>query len=219
MIVAIDGPAGSGKTTVAKLLAQRLGILYLDTGATYRALTYKALKESVDLDDEERLEELARTLNLNFDFSKGKIFLDEEVITEKIREPIIDKTVSKVAEKPKVREDLVKMQRKIAQGKDFVVEGRDITTVVFPKAEFKFFLDAEFSVRLKRRFKELEKKKISISLEEVEKDLKKRDRADLERKEGPLKKSEDAIYIDTTDLSIEEVVEKLLGYICKKEKE
>ncbi|RKY39735.1 MAG: (d)CMP kinase [Candidatus Omnitrophota bacterium] len=219
MIVAIDGPAGSGKTTVAKLLAQRLGILYLDTGATYRALTYKALKESVDLDDEERLEELARTLNLNFDFSKGKIFLDEEVITEKIREPIIDKTVSKVAEKPKVREVLVKMQRKIAQGKDFVVEGRDITTVVFPKAEFKFFLDAEFSVRLKRRFKELEKKKISISLEEVEKDLKKRDRADLERKEGPLKKSEDAIYIDTTDLSIEEVVEKLLGYICKKEKE
>ncbi|OQX82201.1 MAG: cytidylate kinase [Candidatus Omnitrophica bacterium 4484_70.1] len=218
MIVAIDGPAGSGKTTVAKLLAQKLGILYLDTGAIYRALTYKALKENVDLDDEERLEELAGSLRLSFDFSRGKIFLHGEDITEKIREPIIDKSISKVAEKPKVRRILVKLQREIAQGRDFVVEGRDITTVVFPKAEFKFFLDAQFSIRLKRRFKELVRRKVSISREEVEEDLRRRDKADLERKEGPLKKSDDAIYIDTTNLSIEEVVEKLLGYICKKER-
>jgi len=218
MIVAIDGPAGSGKTTVAKLLAQKLGILYLDTGAIYRALTYKALKENVDLDDEERLEELAGSLRLSFDFSRGKVFLYGEDVTEKIREPIIDKSISKVAEKPKVRRILVKLQREIAQGGDFVVEGRDITTVVFPKAEFKFFLDAQFSIRLKRRFKELVRKKINIAWEEVEEDLRRRDKADLERKEGPLKKSDDAIYIDTTDLSIEEVVEKLLGYICKKER-
>jgi len=216
MIIAIDGPAGAGKTTVARLLAKKLNIFYLDTGATYRALTFKALEEKIDLDDEEALENLAKNLNLRFDFSQGKVFLDGEDVTDKIRQPIIDKNISKVAEKPKVREVLVELQRKIAQDKDFVVEGRDTTTVVFPDAQFKFFLDADFYVRLKRRFKELKEKGLNISFSEVEKDLKRRDKADLERKVGPLRKAEDAIYIDTTDLSLEEVIEKIVKIIYGK---
>jgi len=216
MIIAIDGPAGAGKTTVAHLLAKKLSIFYLDTGATYRALTFKALKEKIDLDDENALENLAKNLNLHFDFSQGKVFLDGEDITDKIRQPVIDKNISKVAEKPKVRKVLVELQRKIAQDKDFVVEGRDTTTVVFPNAQFKFFLDADFYVRLERRFKELKEKGLNISFSEVEKDLKRRDKADLERKVGPLRKAEDAIYIDTTDLSLEEVIEKIIKIIYGK---
>ena len=216
MIIAIDGPAGAGKTTVARLLAEKLNIFYLDTGATYRALTFKALEEKIDLDDEEALENLAKNLNLRFDFSQGKVFLDEEDVTDKIRQPVIDKNISKVAEKPKVREVLVELQRKIAQDKDFIVEGRDTTTVVFPNAQFKFFLDADFYVRLKRRFKELKEKGVNISFSEVERDLKRRDKADLERKVGPLRKAEDAIYIDTTDLSLEEVIEKIIKIVYGK---
>jgi len=216
MIIAIDGPAGAGKTTVARLLAKKLNIFYLDTGATYRALTFKALKEKIDLDDEDALENLAKSLNFQFDFSQGKVFLDGEDITDKIRQPVIDKNISKIAEKPRVREVLVELQRRIAQDKDFVVEGRDTTTVVFPNAQFKFFLDADFYVRLERRFKELKEKGLNISFSEVEKDLKKRDKADLERKVGPLRRAEDAIYIDTTDLSLEEVIEKIIKIIYGK---
>ena len=216
MIIAIDGPAGAGKTTVARLLAKKLNIFYLDTGATYRALTFKALKEKIDLDDEDALENLAKSLNFQFDFSQGKVFLDGEDITDKIRQPVIDKNISKIAEKPRVREVLVELQRRIAQDKDFVVEGRDTTTVVFPNAQFKFFLDADFYVRLERRFKELKEKGLNISFSEVEKDLKKRDKADLERKVGPLRRAEDAIYIDTTDLSLEEVIEKIVKIIYGK---
>jgi len=216
MIIAIDGPAGAGKTTVARLLAKKLNIFYLDTGATYRALTFKALKEKIDLDDEDALENLAKSLNFQFDFSQGKVFLDGEDITDKIRQPVIDKNISKIAEKPRVREVLVELQRRIAQDKDFVVEGRDTTTVVFPNAQFKFFLDADFYVRLERRFKELKEKGLNISFSEVEKDLKRRDKADLERKVGPLRRAEDAIYIDTTDLSLEEVIEKIIKIIYGK---
>ncbi len=213
MIIAIDGPAGAGKTTVARLLAKKLNIFYLDTGATYRALTFKALKEKIDLDDEEALENLAKNLSFHFDFSQDKIFLDGEDITDKIRQPIIDKNISKVAEKPKIRKVLVELQRRIVQDKDFVAEGRDTTTVVFPHAQFKFFLDADFHVRLERRFKELKEKGLNVSFSEIEKDLKRRDKADLERKVGPLKKAEDAIYIDTTDLSLKEVIEKIIKII------
>jgi len=216
MIIAIDGPAGAGKTTVARLLAKKLNIFHLDTGATYRALTFKALKEKIDLDDEDALENLAKSLNFQFDFSQGKVFLDGEDITDKIRQPVIDKNISKIAEKPRVREVLVELQRRIAQDKDFVVEGRDTTTVVFPNAQFKFFLDADFYVRLERRFKELKEKGLNISFSEVEKDLKRRDKADLERKVGPLRRAEDAIYIDTTDLSLEEVIEKIIKIIYGK---
>ncbi len=215
MIIAIDGPAGSGKTTVAKRLAKRLNIFYLDTGATYRALTWKALKENVDLDDEDKLEGLAKDLKISFDFDKERVYLDDEDVTAEIRTPLVDRNISKVASKPKVRKILVELQRNLARCNDFVVEGRDTTTVVFPRADFKFYLDADFVVRAQRRFKELKERGISITFEDVKRDLEKRDRADLTRKVGPLKRAKDAIYIDSTELSIEEVVEKLYRIVSQ----
>ncbi|HIE36302.1 MAG TPA: (d)CMP kinase [Candidatus Omnitrophica bacterium] len=213
MIITIDGPGGCGKTTVAKILAQKLRISYLDTGATYRALTLKVLKLRLDLNDEERIKEVAQSLNLKIE--KDKIYLDSKEVSAEIRTPTIDKNISLVVSHPKVREEMVRLQRKIVEGNDFVVEGRDIATVVFPNAEFKFYLDADFSVRCQRRYNELREKKINVDFEEVKRDLEKRDRADKERKVGALVKSKDAIYIDTTHLSIEEVVNKILSYIKK----
>lgn len=214
MIVAIDGPAGSGKTTVAKLLASKLNISYLDTGATYRALTLKALEENADLHDEGALENLA--VNLNLRFAGKTVYLDGIDVSGEIRTPLIDKNISLIVSYPGVRSLMVGLQRKIAQGKDFVVEGRDITTVVFPRAEFKFYLDADASVRAQRRFNELKDKGHKIGILEVNADLNKRDDADKNRKVGALRLSKDAVCIDTTKLTIEEVVGQMLGYINKQ---
>jgi cytidylate kinase len=213
MIIAIDGPAGSGKTTVAKRLAKKLNISYLDTGATYRTLTFKVLRDNLNPDDPEILRKVARNLDLKIE--KEKVYLEGEDISEKIRTPIIDKNISKIVSYPQVREEMVNLQRALVGNRDFVVEGRDITTVVFPNAEFKFYLDAKLTTRAERRFKELINKGIKVEFEEVRKDLEKRDRADRERKVGALQISEDAVYIDTTDLNIEEVVDVILKHIKK----
>ncbi|MDP2922533.1 MAG: (d)CMP kinase [Candidatus Omnitrophota bacterium] len=214
MIIAIDGPAGSGKTTIAKLLANKFDISYLDTGATYRALTFKALESKVDLKDEFTLRNLAKSLDLRLE---GKaVYLEGEDVSEKIRTPLIDKNISLIVSYPKVREVMVDLQRKIAKGHDYVVEGRDITTVVFPKAEFKFYLDAEAKVRSQRRFNELEAKGIAVDFSEVDDDLNKRDEADKNRKVGALTRASDAIYIDTTKLSIRQVVELIFSHITKE---
>lgn len=215
MIIAIDGPAGSGKTTVAKLLAKRLNINYLDTGATYRSLTFKALENNVDLHDEAGLAALAEKLNLSLE--KDKVYLDGADISCDIRTPRIDKNISLVVSFPKVRRMMVELQRKTAQDRDFVVEGRDITTVVFPQAKFKFYIDADFEIRVNRRYQEVMARGINISFEELKDDLRKRDFADLNRKTGPLRLSPDAVKIDTTGLTINEVVEKLADYIGKNE--
>jgi len=213
MIIAIDGPAGSGKTTVAKLLAKKLNILYLDTGATYRALTLKALNNNIDLGNELKLMNLANKLDIKLE--NERIYLDGEDVTEKIREPLIDRNISKPVSLAGVRDEMVNLQREIVKGKDAVVEGRDITTVVFPKAEYKFYLDASLRERANRRYKELEAKGIEVVLPDVEKQMKDRDLADLTRSVGPLKKSKDAIYVDTTGLEIEEALNTILGYIKK----
>lgn len=207
MVIAIDGPAGSGKTTVARLLAKRLGISYLDTGATYRALTYAAIKNNLDLSDKFALADLARALNIKIE--GDKIYLDRDDVSADIRKPQIDKNISVVVSFPEVREIMAALQRDMARGGDFVVEGRDTTTVVFPRAEYKFYLDADPEARAGRRHRELEQKKIEIDFEEVKKDLEKRDYADKSREFSPLKVSEDAVSIDTTCLTIDEVVEKL----------
>ncbi|MBD3264903.1 MAG: (d)CMP kinase [Candidatus Omnitrophica bacterium] len=204
MIVAIDGPAGSGKTTVAKLLAEKTGIFYLDTGATYRALTLKALEEGADLDNEEVLREIAE--NLNFQIKEGRFYLDDKDVSDQIRTPLIDKSISAVVCHPGVREVMVNLQRNIVRGKDCVVEGRDTTTIVFPDADYKFFLDANPSTRSRRRFSEMKGKKLKVSFDEVKNDLERRDHADLSRVSGPLRRSEDAFYLDTSDLAVEEVV-------------
>ncbi len=211
MIIAIDGPAGSGKTTVSRLLAKQLGIGYLDTGATYRALTLKSLDEGVDLNDGEIISSLARKMSLRLE--KGKVFLDGQDVTESIRTPLIDRNISLVVSHQQVRESMVELQRRLAEGGDYVVEGRDIGTVVFPDADFKFYLDADVSERARRRFNELKAKGIDLDFNEVLVQLKRRDQADLTRKVGPLRKAEDAIYIDTTGMSINEVVNCLVNRV------
>lgn len=211
MIIAIDGPAGSGKTTVAELLARKLDILYLDTGATYRVLTLKALEADVDLEDERTLSTLACTLDITLE--NERVYLDGGDVSSSIRTPIIDKNISKPVSLPMVRDAMVKLQRKLVERKSAVVEGRDITTVVFPKAEYKFFLDADIDVRATRRHRELRDRGIDIDFKAVKEQMRSRDHADLTRKVGPLKKTENVVCLDTTDLNVEQVVETILRHI------
>tara|TARA_B100000315_G_C14563373_1_gene581667 strand:- start:1235 stop:1888 length:654 start_codon:yes stop_codon:yes gene_type:complete len=211
MIIAIDGPAGSGKTTTARRIAEKLGILYLDTGATYRALTLAALEKDLDLNDAGSLEELAKNIDLRLE--TNRVFLQSKDVSQAIRTPRIDKNISMVVKHPGVREVMVNLQRDIAKGNNCIAEGRDVATVVFPKAEFKFYLDADEKKRAQRRYKELQEKEINIEFAEVKSDLTKRDSADKNRVVGPLKVSEDAIIIDTTDLSIEDTADEIIKYI------
>ncbi len=211
MIIGIDGPAGSGKTTVAKLLAKKLGIFYLDTGAMYRALTLKAIKRKVDLSDQDALKKIAEELNL--EFKKDKVYLDGVDVSDQIRTPLIDKSISPVVALPEVRAVMVKLQRNMVTKGDFVVEGRDITTVVFPDAKYKFYLDATPAIRAKRRFKELSQKGMDVNFQELDQDLKRRDNSDKTREISPLKVSEDAIFIDTTNFTILETAEEILKHI------
>jgi CMP/dCMP kinase len=216
MIIAVDGPAGAGKSTVAKILAHRLGFLYIDTGAMYRALTLKALENNVPIGDQQKLIQLAGAVKIdlrnNADGSLS-IILDGRDVSLDIRKPQITQFVSEVAKIKEVRQVLVKMQRDLGSRGDCVLDGRDIGTVVFPDAEKKFFIDASIEERVKRRFKELKGLNQNVSEEDVARDLSNRDKIDSTRKASPLRKAPDAIYIDTTNLSIEQVVDKMLGFI------
>ena len=218
MIIAIDGPAGAGKSTVAKIVAQKLGFLYIDTGAMYRALTLKSLEENIAVRDALAIIILARRINIeltnNHDGSL-KILLDGQDVSSPIREPRITKLVSEIARIKEVREIMLGLQRKMGKDRDSVLDGRDIGTVVFPDADKKFYIDADFSVRVNRRYKELKESGQNVSENDVEADLKNRDTIDSTREFAPLKKAEDAIFIDTTDLSINQVAEKLFSEINK----
>ncbi|MCM8791893.1 MAG: (d)CMP kinase [Candidatus Omnitrophica bacterium] len=216
MIIAIDGPAGAGKSTVAKEVARRLKLLYIDTGAMYRALTLKAIFNKIDIKDEEALVAMARDsrIELKETSSSLKIYLDGREVTQQIREPRVTKFVSEISQIASLRRIMVELQRQaVRDNKGAVLEGRDIGTVVFPQADYKFYLDADFKERVRRRFKEFKALEKEISLEEVEQDILKRDYIDSTRQCAPLRKAEDAIYIDTTHMSIEEVVDKILSYI------
>jgi CMP/dCMP kinase len=217
MIVAIDGPAGAGKSTVAKILAKRLGFLYIDTGSMYRALTLKALENNVSINDEPGIIHLANEIKIDLRNNPDgslTVMLDGEDVSLAIRQKRITQFVSDVAKIKDVRQVLVKMQREFGQNQDCVLDGRDIGTVVFPHAWKKFFIDASASVRVKRRFKELEGLGQTVAENEVASDLANRDKIDSTRKNSPLRQALDAIYIDTTNLSIEQVVEKMFN-LCK----
>lgn len=219
MIIAVDGPAGAGKSTVAKLLAKKLAFLYIDTGAMYRALTLKALENDIKISDPKAVMALAKATRIDLiPTTDGpvKVLLDDKDVSLNIRKPVVTKFVSDVAKIPGVRKIMVVLQKKLGQSRDCVLDGRDIGTVVFPNAEKKFFIDADFQERVDRRYKDLINLKIEgVSRQEVAKDLKNRDTIDSTRKVGPLKKAQDAIYLDTTNFTIEQVVDKMLSSVIR----
>ncbi|MFC1674662.1 (d)CMP kinase [Candidatus Omnitrophota bacterium] len=216
MIVAIDGPAGAGKSTVAKRVAEKLNYLYIDTGAMYRALTLKAIEEKIEIFDTNALIGIASTSLIdlkNNSAGEMEVYIDGRDVSSSIREPRITKLVSDIAKIKEVRDVMLKLQRRLGRQRDSVLDGRDIGTVVFPDANKKFYLDAEFNERVKRRFEELKKLGQDVTMPEIEADLENRDTIDSTRKVAPLKQAKDAIYIDTTTMSVEEVVGNVLGYI------
>jgi cytidylate kinase len=220
-VIAIDGPASSGKSTTARLVAGRLGYLYLDTGAMYRAVTLKALRAGVDIDDEKALEEMARgsSIKMTFKNNQMRVFLNGEEVTSPIRSPEVNDNVSKVSAYPGVRRAMVVLQRKfvsdVAGGKErgIVAEGRDMGTVVFPDAQLKVFLTCDLRERAKRRHLELESQGVDFSPHKVENNLASRDEIDSTREDSPLKRAEGAVVVDTTNLTIEQQVEEVLKHV------
>jgi len=205
-IIAIDGPAGSGKGTLAKALAEKLNLVNIDTGATYRCVALKALRNNITLEEPEKIIELSKNIEIELK-QDGKVFLDGIDVTAEIRSKEVTQIVSQLSSIVEVRKNLVDIQRKIAFGKDVVMEGRDITTVVFPNAQYKIYLDATLESRVERRFKEKQEKGIDMSYEEIYENIKKRDYNDMNKEVGALKRTEEQIYIDTTNLTVEEEVE------------
>ena len=204
LIVAIDGPAGSGKSTIAKLLAKKYDLTYIDTGAMYRMITLYLLENNIDISD---LKEVERVLNtVNLDMQGDKFYLDNVDVSTKIREKRINDNVSKVASIKIVRSNLVDLQRKISNNKNVILDGRDVGTVIFPNAQVKIFLIASPEERARRRYNEFLEKKTEITYDEVLKSIKERDHIDSTRDESPFVKADDAIELDSTNLTIEDVI-------------
>ena len=212
IIIAIDGPAGSGKGTVAKEIAKKCNLINIDTGAMYRALTLKILRNNIDRKDEEKIIELLKNTKLEFN-QENKILLDDEDVSDKIRDNDVSNNVSLISPIPEVREMMKKHQRTFALNNNIVMEGRDITTEVFPNADYKFYLDASIEERTKRRMLQNKEKGINATYEEIFDNIKNRDYNDMNREIGALKIASDAIYIDTTNKSIDEVVSIMLDII------
>ena len=217
MIIAIDGPAGSGKSTIAKMVAKDMGLVYLDTGAMYRIVTLKALNEGIlGNDGLNELEKIKKLLdNLNIDIRENGFYLDDVDVSEEIRKPVVSENVSDVAAIREVREKMVDLQRKFSESKNVILDGRDIGTVVFPNADLKIFLVADARERAKRRYRELIQKGENVEIEEIYENILKRDKIDSTRKESPLKKAKDAVEVDTTSKSIEEVKNEILNIYSK----
>lgn len=211
--IALDGPAGSGKSTVAKKIAAELGIEYLDTGAMYRAVTLYFMRHQIDFDNAQAVKETLSEIQI--DFKEGQIFMNQENVSEEIRKPQVASQVSKIASIKEVRHAMVLQQQAMANRKDIIMDGRDIGTVVLPDTPLKFFLTASIEARALRRYEELIAKGFEVTLEQIKVDIAQRDTLDMNRKESPLVQAEDAILIDTTNLSIDGVVQVLLGHICR----
>ena len=218
MIVAVDGPAGSGKGTVTKKIEEKLGFLNLDTGATYRCVALQVLRENVSLTDEEKIVKIANDIDIKIDNTGDKdiILLNGEDVSKEIRTKEVTSIVSQVSSIIPVREKMVEVQRKLAHGKNVIVEGRDIGTVVFPNADIKIYLDASEEIRAKRRYEENKQNGIDTTYEEVLENVKMRDYNDMHKKVGALKKADDAIVIDSSNLTIDEVTKKIEDIIKSK---
>ena len=216
-VVAIDGPAGTGKGTITSYLAKKLDLLYIDTGATYRCVTLKLLKEKVDFEDKEKIKEILK--NINIELTKDKAFLDGEDVSLEIRKDPVNSNVSQVSHILEVRQSMVELQRKMSEGKNVILEGRDIGTNVFPNADVKIYLDASVDERVKRRLKQNKEKGIESTEEEVRKNIEFRDNNDKTAQVAPLRQAEDAIYIDTSDLSIKQVEDKLYKIVKSKKRD
>lgn len=207
-IVAIDGPAGSGKGTVTKKISQEMGLTNIDTGATYRCVALAVLENGISLDDKEKIIELTKNIKIEID-KQQNVFLNGTDVTAQIRSKEVTNIVSQVSSIKEVRLIMVDLQRKLAEGKNIIMEGRDITTYVFPNANVKIYLDASTEERAKRRFKEMQEKQIQTTYDEILANIKMRDENDKNKEIGSLKIALDAIVIDTTKLTIEQVVEKI----------
>ena len=222
LVIAIDGPAAVGKSTMGKLIAREFGFLYIDTGAIYRAITWKVLNNNINVYDEDTISKLVSNTYITIEEKnryslKGyyRIFVDGKDVTEEIRNPGIDQNVSHIAKLPKIRRQLIYLQRKLAEKGDIVMEGRDIGSVILPKADIKLYFTASEEERIKRRYKELIDQGYNIDYREVKKQIVQRDEIDRKRKYAPLIKAKDAILIDSTAKSIEEVKDKILKIISK----
>ncbi len=209
--IAIDGPAGAGKSTIARELSRRLGIMYIDTGAMYRAITYKAIESQVDINKHGDIINLAK--NVRIDFRDGNLYLNDRLLDKELRCQEVNSKVSYIARIPGVRRVLVDQQRRIASSNSVIMDGRDIGSHVLPQADKKFFLIASVEERAKRRYLEEIKKGQNVDLKDIKLSIAKRDKIDSERKFAPLIKAQDAIEIDTTELSINELVNKILQLI------
>ena len=213
MVIAIDGPSGSGKTSTAKLLAKKLNFYYCDSGSLYRAVTYYLINKKIDLDNNFQLVNQLNKLKIKYDVSNNTIKINDINVTKYLRTDFVTNNVSKVSSLKLVRDFLITIQRELGDFNDIIVDGRDIGTTVFPKADFKFFLDAEIEVRAKRRFKELNSVNVKYVYKEILDLIEKRDAYDRNRKWSPLKKASDAISIDTGKLTLEEQVNKIISII------
>ncbi len=216
LVVAIDGPAGAGKSTVAKLVAQELHLVYIDTGAMYRAVAWKVLYQKKGVTTA-AIEEVAKDIDVRLYYEGGRtrVFVDGKEVTDEIRTPEVSHIVSKVASLALVREKMVELQRKMAESGSVLMDGRDIGTNVLPNASVKIYLTASIEERAKRRAKELLEKGHAVSEADVEKEIAARDKADMEREISPLRQADDAVLLDTTGLSIKEVVSRILS-LCRR---
>jgi cytidylate kinase len=210
--VAIDGPAGAGKSTVARQVAKRLGITYVDTGAMYRAIAWKALQNKIDPENEEAITQLAESVQI--DLHPDGIRVDGRLLKDELRTSEVSQLASNIAKMPGVRRILVNIQQRIAEGRSVVMDGRDIGSHVLPHADVKVFLTASIEERAMRRYREMKAKGIDVDFEQLKAELAKRDEHDRTREIAPLKKAEDAVLVDTTDCPVSEVVEKILQ-LCR----
>ncbi|MCX7885355.1 MAG: (d)CMP kinase [Caloramator sp.] len=213
IVIAVDGPAGAGKSTISKIVAERLKIEYIDTGAMYRAITLKLIRKGICLEDIDAIKKILNETNI--DFVNGKIYLDKEDVSEDIRKIEVSSKVSDVAAIPYVREKLVELQRRMASFKSVIMDGRDIGTNVLKDANIKIFLTATVEERAKRRYKEMIEKGNDVTFEDICKDIENRDRIDSTRKVNPLRKADDALEIDTTSKTIDDVVSEIISIVKK----